>query len=533
MTHISEIIEDILVEWAYRVHDGMPNPKNVNHIQQLRESMEDLNLPNNVIYQVINNLINEQTEKLSKQGVLDVLKKHKDLEQQGTVKTKIYGDLEPKDFVKALKSQFKGVTDIKEFSPGEGNNTSGRDTLFQWKHDGHDYEIHLAKLTVTGGRGANQTRDQELSWLLVLSGMQYGLDPSDKEAFISGIISNSQIYGKVDGVNEKDALGLAAYIENNDDWYQSHVSQCEKFISIVGANNQPKKYVKDGSSLSVNQQAKKLYEQEYGRKLDLDKWNPADVWLEYQSVPTFKTLAELNNYLIDSLHKGTGFIGVSLKKGKGSVGLVNDYKRKEYILKKLGVKYGGLFSQGVTFDYSGTNLDGLGLNFRIFQAKATETIRGEGIAKGAQAVQGKVAMAVIDDFKSGTLSKIKAVQGVSVDYDKKTKTFKWNKKGLSRFNKVKTAYGKIKQATYAKTHGDWNAAFKSSDDFMRILNDYAKKKNIKENSMKANINARFQTVILGSIISNLSAKDKQEVMVGLLKYGKSESDWSSAHYKAQ
>ena len=60
-----------------------------------------------------------------------------------------------------------------------------------------------------------------------------------------------------------DALGLAAYIENNDDWYQSHVSQCEKFISIVGANNQPKKYVKDGSSLSVNQQAKKLYEQEY------------------------------------------------------------------------------------------------------------------------------------------------------------------------------------------------------------------------------------------------------------------------------
>ena len=54
-----------------------------------------------------------------------------------------------------------------------------------------------------------------------------------------------------------------------------------------------------------------------------------------------------------------------------------------------------------------------------------------------------------------------------------------------------------------------------------------------ENSMKANINARFQTVILGSIISNLSKADKQEVMVGLLKYGKSESDWSSAHYKAQ
>ena len=32
MKHISEIIENILVEWAYRVHDGMPNPKNAQHI---------------------------------------------------------------------------------------------------------------------------------------------------------------------------------------------------------------------------------------------------------------------------------------------------------------------------------------------------------------------------------------------------------------------------------------------------------------------------------------------------------------------
>ena len=59
MKHISEIIEDILVEWAYRVHDGMPNPKNTLHIIELRESMEELNLPNNVmtIYKIkINNL---------------------------------------------------------------------------------------------------------------------------------------------------------------------------------------------------------------------------------------------------------------------------------------------------------------------------------------------------------------------------------------------------------------------------------------------------------------------------------------------
>jgi hypothetical protein len=65
MKHISEIIEDILIEWAYRVHDGMPNPKNTLHIQQLRESMEELNLPNKVIYEVIQNLINEDEGGLS------------------------------------------------------------------------------------------------------------------------------------------------------------------------------------------------------------------------------------------------------------------------------------------------------------------------------------------------------------------------------------------------------------------------------------------------------------------------------------
>ena len=70
MQHISEIIENILVEWAYNVHDGMPNPKNAQHIHELRESMEELNLPNKVIYEVINNLINEKKVKPHKDAEL-------------------------------------------------------------------------------------------------------------------------------------------------------------------------------------------------------------------------------------------------------------------------------------------------------------------------------------------------------------------------------------------------------------------------------------------------------------------------------
>ena len=76
---MNSLIDKILTEWAYRVHDGMPNPKNAQHIQELRESMEELNLPNKVIYEVIKNMINEDEEwwsKLSPEEQEAYIKKH-------------------------------------------------------------------------------------------------------------------------------------------------------------------------------------------------------------------------------------------------------------------------------------------------------------------------------------------------------------------------------------------------------------------------------------------------------------------------
>ena len=120
MTHISEIIEDILVEWAYRVHDGMPNPKNAQHIQELRESMEELNLPNNVIYQVIQNLINEQDdeyEKDKKEMIKWKDEKGKDRETSlATIKTYKYADdyLQNKDKQLAVKAAGLDKKDDKD-----------------------------------------------------------------------------------------------------------------------------------------------------------------------------------------------------------------------------------------------------------------------------------------------------------------------------------------------------------------------------------------------------------------------------------
>tara|TARA_R100000008_G_C3580905_1_gene168448 strand:- start:490 stop:2376 length:1887 start_codon:yes stop_codon:yes gene_type:complete len=50
------IIDKILTEWSYRVHDGMPNPKNPKHLVHLRESLEYLKLDNEVIDLMMNKL---------------------------------------------------------------------------------------------------------------------------------------------------------------------------------------------------------------------------------------------------------------------------------------------------------------------------------------------------------------------------------------------------------------------------------------------------------------------------------------------
>ena len=80
---------------------------------------------------------------------------------------------------------------------------------------------------------------------------------------------------------------------------------------------------------------------------------------------------------------------------------------------------------------------------------------------------------------------------------------------------------------------DYDEAFKNEKTFIDMVNKWAKSSNVAENKVKALISSRFQTIVLGSIITSLSKKDLEKVMIGMLKYGKSESDWSSAHYKLQ
>jgi len=53
---MKEIINKILTEWSYRVHDGMPNPNNALHLVKLKETLSEMKLPREVSLGLLKNL---------------------------------------------------------------------------------------------------------------------------------------------------------------------------------------------------------------------------------------------------------------------------------------------------------------------------------------------------------------------------------------------------------------------------------------------------------------------------------------------
>ena len=61
-------LNEIVKEWAYRVHDGKPNPKNNNHIHVLSNLLYELKWPFDSIQELLHNLT-EQEVKLDKKDI--------------------------------------------------------------------------------------------------------------------------------------------------------------------------------------------------------------------------------------------------------------------------------------------------------------------------------------------------------------------------------------------------------------------------------------------------------------------------------
>ena len=176
--------DKILNELSFRVNDGMPDLTNEQHLIKLWAVLKEYNWPVDERARLLQNLTEGTTKKLSYNDVGKKLAKIKSVEQQGTVDKKVYGDIAPDKFIRRIKATFSGATNVKSYDAGDtvqeptGTGKSGPKRMsskarwFTWKWKGNNYDIGLMPKD-SGGRGAKQTKDQELSWMLVLSGMQW------------------------------------------------------------------------------------------------------------------------------------------------------------------------------------------------------------------------------------------------------------------------------------------------------------------------------------------------------------------------
>ena len=139
---MNTLINKILDEWAYRVHDGMPNPKNPLHIVHLKESMQWLQIPERVIDGFVNNLSGNIITEISKRDlqtrIISIGKGLGTHSNLGRVKND--DDISDSDFIKLIKKEF-GVDKVDIIKPGSGENKSAKFPLFKWNVDGQDLSI--------------------------------------------------------------------------------------------------------------------------------------------------------------------------------------------------------------------------------------------------------------------------------------------------------------------------------------------------------------------------------------------------------
>ena len=466
-------------------------------------------------------------------------------------------NLKDSDFIQVIKDTFDGVEDVTKYDPETGPNDSRTWPMFVFSWNGRvDNRVWL-----TGevkGRGSSQTTEQEVSWLLVLAAMYYNkgeIDASkDPESHaVLNEMMDETVYQRVYGakgkkLNHNDALGLVKWLSGQEGWLKGHLDQCKQFISQY---KPPIRFIKDRSNIPIVQRAKeKFHTSVPDQKFDKDKWNPADVWLEYEDfVPdNFDTLDDINRYLKESISGSSGILGVSLKAGNGPPKKINvKGSIPNYEVTGLKLLYGEFLAQNVTTEYAGNELTGYSVMYRLFDANADSTIRGEAGKKKSLAMHGKVFLQYMDYLVGrGRVKSVESVKGVLVKQDKNG-DYEFAGNGARALTKVKRMWKILisDQTMFqynSKGVKDTNTYIKllntstSDQEFLDYLTTIGKEKRISEVSMQTRVSARFQTLVLGALfvaIKKKSAKKLYEIALGMLLYGKSESQWSAPHLKVE
>ena len=287
-----------------------------------------------------------------------------------------------------------------------------------------------------------------------------------------------------------------------DDWIKSSVTGANKLFSAFGRKGKYTFHRGDATVNRINSAFTRVKANE-GVRMDINKWNPSDIWLvrsdyDFKCIDDEKTLLGLNQCIQEQLQDGR-LIGISLKKMQSGASLsaknvFNDMKNTK---KYTGYEYSNKSIDGYILLSGGTKVQ-----FRSFGAGQGLTgFQGE--VKGANANQGKIGL--------GPTNMILRTHGVGEIPTNAASRVRTDPDGV--FNEI--AVGLKKYARMSQ---------KQIDEL---------RKNEKINTPKF-LYSKLQVTQLLDTIQSIRSKDVRDQLVeDIYLYASSQSRFSSAYYKLE
>jgi len=293
------------------------------------------------------------------------------------------------------------------------------------------------------------------------------------------------------------------YMEQNKSTYKVMLTQCEKLIKYLGDEISNIKYItKNESKLIINLLATRLLK-DAGKSTTLAKWNPSDIWIafnDHEEDMKFNTLEELNEYLLESINNVNGLIGVSLKQGEGILAYVNmNAGRAQHSYDNFTV-VGDRKTVVIDFSYKFPGkrkfVGGSTIDCRTFDTKNTSSVylevRGSKKAKHMSGKAGKILEDLMDPVY-------------------------WEAKEFAR-----------KTTNKSKLRDYFSDFHFQNEDLKDIFFD-----DLRGSVKTAEQNSRLQSIIIVEWLEWLCASGGQQhannVISQVVRYARSESDWSAPH----
>jgi len=379
-----------------------------------------------------------------------------------------------KNFISALKSKnYDGL--------------SGRNAITFITTDGDTLTLGSVKKTEEfgsskgSGGGAEQTAVQESSQCLV-NAVRYikGSDITSKDLTPKALKSAYNSTDTTSGLEE-----MSNFILNNLEWQNSMIQTANLLAKTF-----TKSYIfyrQKGIVLNIESAAKTaLKNADIGA--NINKWNPADIWMATEKVSSIEFPTELNalNALIKKLFDSQDLIGVSLKKVSGAAhaeisggGAGKTYTYEDYIVspasKDIYLVYNDGRIQWRSFD-----------NLKAYQGEVL----------GASAKHGKVTHSVANKFvQEAGLPMLANPNDVKEEVLSGSKTFQ--KKFAQLY---KTYTGEDLNKIYDEKTDDWKFS-------------------------------KYLGLNLVDTLDGASSKQQNSVINNMINYAKSSSSFSSTYVK--